>query len=282
MQPGSAASRAHCTLELPLSTTHLDVPCLPRPFPTGLLLVLASHHTAQQAPSPAPFPGISPCPPSSHQTRSPACLGPHGGQPYSPAHQWKRRFLLWHSRVLPKDPIPPHRFPGALCPAQVTAECLWCHWPEGQSRVAAMGCQQLSNSWSLVAQAVLQLIEAIPPAFGAHICLLGFWESRCWKRHQSQPVQMGPSWQPGSGLLDVVLCFVNPCWQIPTTYLLSHAQILIPDIFEDRHEIVLFTVPGDLPQLQLFQGTVSDWSPPLQVLSRTWLLASSTALYRYK
>lgn len=58
-----------------------------------------------------------------------------------------------------------------------------------------------------------------------------------------------------SGLLDVVLSFVNPHWPIPITYLLSCAQTLILDVFEDRHKVVLFPVPGGLPQLQPFKGS---------------------------
>lgn len=58
-----------------------------------------------------------------------------------------------------------------------------------------------------------------------------------------------------SGLLDVVLSFANPHWPIPITYLLSRAQILILDVFEDRHKVVLFPAPGDLPQLQPFKGS---------------------------
>lgn len=63
VQLGSAASRAHCRPELPLSTTDLGVPACPGPFPQGSCWCCPVSHSARQAPSPAPFPGISVCPP---------------------------------------------------------------------------------------------------------------------------------------------------------------------------------------------------------------------------
>lgn len=125
-----------------------------------------------------------------------------------------------------------------------------------------MGCQQLSNSWSLVAQAVLQLTVAIPlPLVPIFAC----WNSGqpLLEPHQSLRAPSSP-WlhrraphgsQAALSFLDVVLFSGNPHWQIPTTYLLSHGQILTLGAFEDRHKIVLCTVPGDLPQLQPLKGS---------------------------
>lgn len=83
-----------------------------------------------------------------------------------------------------------------------------------------------------------------------------------------------------SGLLDVVLSFVNPHWPIPITYLLSCASFLtflktgIKLSFSQSREASL--------SCSLSKAADSDWPPPLQVLRQTWLLASSTALYQYK
>lgn len=125
IQSGSAAYRVHCRLELPLLPQIWVSPACPGPFPQSSWCCWPVSHTAQQASSPAPFPDISPCPPSSHQARSPARLGPSGDQLHPPAHPWKSRLLLWHSHTCPFQglPTPLHSSQG-LCPAQVTAERL--------------------------------------------------------------------------------------------------------------------------------------------------------------
>lgn len=139
IQPGSAASRAHRSLALPLSTTYLGVPCLPGPFPTGLLLVLAG----PWAPSPAPFPGISLSPtkfPSNQVSSLPRSLRRAALPSSSPLEKQAPGLALTYM-FFPRTPHPTwHRFPGALCPAQVSAECVWCYWPKGQ---CLSGCHRL-------------------------------------------------------------------------------------------------------------------------------------------
>lgn len=289
VQPGSAASRAHFVHH------RSGCPCLPRPCPAGLLLVLASqpHCTAGSFPSSFPWHLCVPQVPINAGLQLAMCLWRAALLSSTPLEEQTPGLALTHMffQGLPSS-LP--RFPGALCAARGTAECVWCYCPEGQSchrlpaalqhlQLGGPGCPTARCTHSsclwcphlpagILGELVLEASPkaASPKAASGHLAPLG-----CANRPRMAD-------RLHSGLLDVVLFSVNPRWPIPTTYLLSCAQIIALDVSEDGHKSSFSRSQETSVSCSPSKAADSDWPPLLQVVCRTWQLASSIALYQDK
>lgn len=249
IQLGPAATRAHCRLVFNLSSTNCGCPpAPPGPFLQSCFLVSEpglQYLTGRLLPDAGPGLRLNP-------TRS------------LPSHvsALPPRHSAWKSRP-PYSVLKPARLPSALHPtARVTGEDVTRPRPEERP---ATDCRRLP----MAARGLELGGPATHPVHAAPRLPAGALRGRDGVKSPPDVKVRAPVAPPClhrqpshhrhlSGCSGTISPFVNPCWPIPITYLFAWAWTLFLAIFEDRHKIVLFTVPGDLPQRQPFKGNRLD------------------------